>query len=52
MILKATLKLTDEDFQRFLTEERNYLTSLKQPSLDEQLKIWYVQILDELEERK
>ena len=46
------LKLTDEDFQRFLTEERTYLTSLKQPSLDEQLKIRYVQILDELEERK
>ena len=46
------LKLTDEDFQHFLTEERTYLTSLKQPSLDEQLKIWYIQILDELEERK
>ena len=52
VILKATLKLTDADFQCFLVEERTYLTSLKQPLPNDQLKIRYVQILDELEEHK
>lgn len=46
------LKLTNADFQCFLVEEQTYLTSLKQPLPNDQLKIWYVQILDELEERK
>jgi len=33
-------------------KEQHYLTSLKQPSPDEQFKIQYIQILDELEECK
>jgi len=46
------LCLTDEDFYRFVAEERAYLHSIRQPPLRDQLSIRYVQVLDELEERK
>ena len=46
------LCLTDEDFYCFVTEERAYLHSIRQPPLRDQLSIRYIQVLDELEERK
>ncbi|KAI9574341.1 hypothetical protein HD554DRAFT_2034472 [Boletus coccyginus] len=51
-LIKATFNLTEEDFSRFLQEERAYLTSLKQPPPLELLKIQYTQMLDEVEERR
>jgi hypothetical protein len=40
-ILKDALKLTDNDFPRFITEEQTYLTSLKQHSQYDPLKVQY-----------
>ena len=51
-ILKAALNLSDDDFPRFLTEERAYLSSLKQPPPQDVLRMQYVQVLDDLEEKK
>ncbi|KAF8545935.1 hypothetical protein OG21DRAFT_1479740 [Imleria badia] len=51
-IVKEALKLTDDDFSRFIIEERVYLTSLKQHPQRDPLKVWYTQALDELEERR
>ncbi|KAI6130600.1 hypothetical protein EV401DRAFT_2066179 [Pisolithus croceorrhizus] len=51
-VLKTALNLTDEDFPRFLAEERVYLTSLKQPPFQDAQRIRYVQVLDDLEERR
>jgi len=51
-LLKTVLCLTDEDFYCFVAEERAYLHSIRQPPLRDQLSIRYVQVLDELEERK
>ena len=50
--LRSQLNLTDEDFQRFHTEEHAYLELSKQPPIQDQLCIKYVQVLDELETRK
>ncbi|KAG2152785.1 hypothetical protein DEU56DRAFT_868810 [Suillus clintonianus] len=50
--IKAELFLTDEDFPRFLDEERNYLDRLKLPPIWDQLCIRYVEVLDELAERR
>ncbi|KAG2143103.1 hypothetical protein DEU56DRAFT_911034 [Suillus clintonianus] len=50
--IKAELFLTDEDFPRFLDEERNYLDRLKLPPIRDQLCIRYVEVLDELAERR
>ncbi|KAF8130815.1 hypothetical protein EV363DRAFT_221781 [Boletus edulis] len=51
-IVKEALKLTDDDFSRFIIEERAYLTSLKQHPQRDPLKVRYTQALDELEERR
>jgi len=51
-ILKATLNLSDDDFPWFLTEERAYLSLLKQPPPQDVLRMQYVQVLDDLEEKK
>jgi len=51
-ILKAALNLSDDDFPRFLTEERAYLSLLKQPLPQDVLRMRYVQVLDDLEEKK
>ncbi|KAJ8580560.1 hypothetical protein M405DRAFT_708220, partial [Rhizopogon salebrosus TDB-379] len=51
-ILKDTLGLTDADFIRFHSEERSYLDSLKNPPPRELLQIRYVEVLDELAERR
>ena len=48
-IIKKQYNLTDDDFVRFHVDERNYLASLKQPAIRDQLLIRYVQILDDLE---
>ena len=50
--LRSQLNLTDEDFQRFHTEEHAYLELSKQPPIQDQLCIKYVQVLDELETHK
>ncbi|KAG2744796.1 hypothetical protein P692DRAFT_20743081, partial [Suillus brevipes Sb2] len=50
--IKTELSLTDEDFPRFLQEERNYLDRLKEPPIRDQLCIRYVEALDELTERR
>ena len=44
------LQLTDDDFTGFLNDEREYLISLKQPPLQDQLRVRYVEVLNELEE--
>ncbi|KAI5980558.1 hypothetical protein EDD15DRAFT_2187736 [Pisolithus albus] len=51
-VLKTALNLTNDDFPRFLAEERIYLTSFKQPPLQDAQRICYVQVLDDLEERR
>ncbi|KAI5987210.1 hypothetical protein EDD15DRAFT_2173236 [Pisolithus albus] len=51
-ILKGALHLTDDDFPRFLSEERAYLNTVHQSPPREQMTIRYVQVLDELEQRK
>ena len=51
-ILKTTLNLSDDDFPRFIIEERAYLDSLKQPPARDVLQIRYVQVLGDLEEKK
>ena len=51
-ILKTTLDLSDDDFPRFVAEERAYLSSLKQPPARDVLQIRYVQVLGDLEEKK
>jgi len=38
-ILKAALNLSDDDFPWFLTEERAYLSSLKQPPPQDVLRM-------------
>lgn len=51
-VIKAELSLTDDDFPRFLKEEHDYLDGLKQPPVRDQLCIRYVEVLDELAERR
>ncbi|KAG8217990.1 hypothetical protein J3R82DRAFT_6167 [Butyriboletus roseoflavus] len=51
-VLKTMLQLTNDDFAHFLFKERKYLISLKQPPLQDQLCICYVEVLGELEERQ
>ena len=46
------LQLTNDDFTGFLNDEREYLISLKQPPLQDQLHVRYVKVLNELEERR
>ncbi|KIK13717.1 hypothetical protein PISMIDRAFT_118360, partial [Pisolithus microcarpus 441] len=41
--LKAALNLSDEDFPRFIAEERSYLNSLKQQPVQDMQKVCYVQ---------
>ncbi|KAG2741541.1 hypothetical protein P692DRAFT_20880086 [Suillus brevipes Sb2] len=50
--IKAELNILDEDFPRYLQEERTYLDSLKQPPARDQICIRYVEALDELAERR
>ncbi|KAI6096637.1 hypothetical protein F5141DRAFT_1011890, partial [Pisolithus sp. B1] len=50
--LKAALNLTDNDFPRFIAEECLYLSSLKQPPAQDAQKVCYVQVLDDLEEKR
>ncbi|KAG0702916.1 hypothetical protein DFH29DRAFT_804333 [Suillus ampliporus] len=51
-IIKAELQLTDDDFPRFLHEECNYLESLKELPVKDNLCIRYVEVLDELVEQR
>lgn len=51
-VLKAKLSLTDDDFLSFLADEHAYLVSLKRPPERDEIKIRYVQVIDELEERR
>ncbi|KAI6029697.1 hypothetical protein BKA83DRAFT_4462130 [Pisolithus microcarpus] len=48
----AALNLSDEDFPRFIAEERSYLNSLKQQPVQDTQKVRYVQVLDDLEEKR
>lgn len=50
--VKQALNLTDADFIRFYADEKSYLESLKEPPLQDRLQIRYVQVLDELAERR
>ncbi|KAG1769947.1 hypothetical protein EV702DRAFT_978318 [Suillus placidus] len=50
--IKAELTLTDEDFSQFLKDEHEYLDGLKLPPVRDQLCICYVEVLDELAERR
>ncbi|KAG2738887.1 hypothetical protein P692DRAFT_201842716 [Suillus brevipes Sb2] len=49
--IKAELNITDDDFPRYLLQERAYLDSLKQPPARDKISIRYVEALDELFER-
>ncbi|KAF8452138.1 hypothetical protein L210DRAFT_3384131 [Boletus edulis BED1] len=49
-LLKDRLHLSDDDFPRFLAEERSYLLSVKRVPPQDGVKIRYVQSLDELAE--
>ncbi|KAI6008063.1 hypothetical protein EDC04DRAFT_2582220, partial [Pisolithus marmoratus] len=51
-ILKDSLHLTNNDFPWFLSEEHAYLNTVHQSPPREQMTICYVQVLDELEQRK
>ncbi|KAG6373647.1 hypothetical protein JVT61DRAFT_6310 [Boletus reticuloceps] len=51
-LLKDKLHLSDDDFPRFLAEERSYLLSVKCVPPQDGVKIRYVQSLDELVARK
>ena len=51
-ILKTALNLTDDDFPWFIAEERTYLNSLKHPPPQDMVRICYVQVLDDLEEKR
>jgi hypothetical protein len=51
-ILKDNLHLTDDDFIHFHGQEHQYLSKYRQLSVDDQLRIRYVQALDELAARK
>ncbi|KAG1900180.1 uncharacterized protein F5891DRAFT_1128625 [Suillus fuscotomentosus] len=50
--IKHELRLTDDDFVRFLDEEQKYLDDLKQPPAEDRIRIRYVETLDELAERR
>ena len=50
--VKVTLQLTDNNFVHFHSEEQMYLMSLKEPPAQDQLKIHYVDVLEELEEHR
>ncbi|KAG2120042.1 hypothetical protein DEU56DRAFT_928749 [Suillus clintonianus] len=50
--IKAELDITDDDFPRYILQERAYLDGLKQPPTRDQNCIRYVEALDELAERK
>jgi hypothetical protein len=50
--IKAELNITDDDFPRYLLQERAYLDSLKQPPARDKISIRYVEALDELFERR
>jgi len=45
---QRALGITDMDFDRYLTSERDYLLSLKQEPLRETLRYDYVNALDQL----
>ncbi|KIJ59498.1 hypothetical protein HYDPIDRAFT_177795 [Hydnomerulius pinastri MD-312] len=51
-VVKATFQLTNNDFRHLHAEECTYLELLKQPPIEDQLAIHYVQALDELETYK
>ncbi|KAI5994436.1 hypothetical protein EDD15DRAFT_2387767 [Pisolithus albus] len=48
----AALNITDDDFPRFIAEERSYLSSLKEPPAQDVQRVRYVQVLDDLEEKR
>ncbi|KAG1765192.1 hypothetical protein EV702DRAFT_981674 [Suillus placidus] len=50
--IKAELNITDDDFPQYLLQERAYLDSLKQPPARDKISIRYVEVLDELDERR
>ncbi|KAG1895322.1 uncharacterized protein F5891DRAFT_960402 [Suillus fuscotomentosus] len=50
--IKAELRLSDNDFPGFFDQERIYLDGLKQPAPRDRLSIRYVEVLDELAERR
>lgn len=51
-IIQSELGLTDANFPRFLKEEHDYLDGLKQPPEKDRLSVRYVEVLDELAERR
>ncbi|KAI9573738.1 hypothetical protein HD554DRAFT_2012577, partial [Boletus coccyginus] len=51
VILKTKLNLTDNNFLCFLAEECAYLLFLKQLPQQDETKICYVQVLDDLEKK-
>lgn len=51
-ILKMKLNVTDNDFLHFLAEEHAYFLSLKQLPEQHETKICYVQVLNDLEDRR
>ncbi|KAG2352683.1 hypothetical protein BDR07DRAFT_1454895 [Suillus spraguei] len=51
-VIKAELSLTDDDLVQFLKDERDYLDGLKLPPVRDQLCIRYVEVLDELTQRR
>ncbi|KAG2055886.1 hypothetical protein BDR06DRAFT_981630 [Suillus hirtellus] len=50
--IKAELRLSDNNFPGFFDQEHIYLDGLKQPAPQDQLSIRYVEVLDELAERR
>jgi hypothetical protein len=50
--IRAELGLSEDDFLMFFAKERAYLDSLKQVPPRDRLCIRYVEVLDELAERR
>ncbi|KAI6017232.1 hypothetical protein BKA83DRAFT_4059157, partial [Pisolithus microcarpus] len=50
--LKAALNITDDDFPWFIAEEHLYLSSLKESLAQDIQKVHYVQVLDDLKEKR
>lgn len=50
LVIQKELNLTDDDFRQFHEAEKKYFAELKELPHEEHLKIWYVEMLDELVE--
>ncbi|KAG9310199.1 hypothetical protein JVU11DRAFT_9839 [Chiua virens] len=52
LVIQNELNLTDNDFRQFHKAEKKYFVELKELPHEKRLKIWYVEMLDELVENE